>query len=161
MINAQDRFACWRLSGWRKRFPNRIAGVMLAIVLLSCRIAIAGSAADTATRAVPFPKRIGVRIGSSPSAMAGSLLAETLSYPDAPLNISGWFHIIWNGEPRYTLVDDDGEWIELLIDEQVLRNTGGPRFLDRKRVRVSGFPLETRPEVIQVITINPEDKRGE
>ena len=63
--------------------------------------------------------------------------------------------------PHYMLVDDGGEWVDLLIDEQVLRDAGGPLGLNRKRVRLTGRRSEKTPGAIQVIAINPEDERDE
>ena len=59
---------------------------------------------------------------------------------------SGWFHVIWVDPPRgerprapiYGLVDDQGSWTNLQLDEAVIRAAGGVRALDRRRVSVSG-----------------------
>jgi len=62
---------------------------------------------------------------------------------------SGWFHVLYVDPPRgqrppaplHGLVDAQGRWTSLVIDDAVLRAAGGPRALDGRRVSVSGNPL--------------------
>jgi hypothetical protein len=86
------------------------------------------------------------------------MFAFSLSSPSDLVTVSGWFHIIWNGTPRYGLVDDAGEWTDLLIDENVLSDLGGPLALNRRRVRITGRRPGGGPGMIQVITINPDER---
>ena len=74
------------------------------------------------------------------------------------VTLSGWFHVIWNGEPRFMLVDDRGVATRLVIDEAVMRTFGGPRGLDRKRVTVDGQRVDDVPEVVRVLSIAPDTK---
>ena len=69
------------------------------------------------------------------------------------VTLSGWFHVIWNGEPRFILVDDRGVATRLVIDEPVMRASGGPRGLDRKRVTIEGRRVVDASEVVHVLSI--------
>ena len=69
------------------------------------------------------------------------------------LTLSGWFHVIWNGEPRFILIDDRGVATRLVIDEPMMRAFGGPRGLDRKRVTIGGQRVDDVPEVVRVLAI--------
>lgn len=75
---------------------------------------------------------------------------------DAPR--SGWFHVVWNAQPHYVLVDERGRWAELLVRESVLAPLGGPLAINRKRVRVTGAAVELRGAVprLSVQTIRVE-----
>lgn len=167
------RFGASRLCG---RVLSRAAGATLSVLLISCRVAALEGTATPAAKVELSPQRIDAHhtpcpssrsdsrdscAGSQQFVKSGAVFAMFPADVTAPLTVSGWFHIIWNGVPHYMLVDDAGKWVHLLIDEQVLRDVGGPLGLNRKRVRVTGRRLEKTPEVIQVITINPEDKRDE
>jgi hypothetical protein len=71
------------------------------------------------------------------------------------VSLSGWLHIIWNGEPRFMLVDDQGVGVRLLIDDALLRTLGGPGALNQKRVTVTGERVDGQPETIRVLSIEP------
>ena len=70
-----------------------------------------------------------------------------------PVTLSGWFHVIRNGEARFFLVDDGGVATRLVIDEPVMRAFGGPRGLDRKRVTIEGQRGDDAPEAVRVLSI--------
>jgi len=61
---------------------------------------------------------------------------------------SGWsscrspdgFHIIWNGEPRFMLIDDRGAATRVLIDPVLARPFGGARALNISGSRLPGEP---------------------
>lgn len=88
----------------------------------------------------------------------GAVFAAVSASPSNVVTMSGWFHIIWNGVPHYGLVDDGGKWTELLIEERVLSDAGGPRTLNRRRVQITGHRVETGAEAVRVLTINPEER---
>jgi len=71
----------------------------------------------------------------------------------AIVSLSGRLHIIWNGEPRFMLIDDHGSAIRLVIDEAVVRSFGGPQGLNQKRVTITGERVSDTPEVVQVSSI--------
>lgn len=54
------------------------------------------------------------------------------------VTLTGMFHTVWNGEPRYFLTDEQGTTTELLLDEALARPYGGTIAIDRKRVRIQG-----------------------
>lgn len=62
----------------------------------------------------------------------------------------GWFHIIYNGEPHFLLVDDSGAGVRLLLDEHLLKPLGGPRALDRKRVTVTATAVAGALRVLSI-----------
>lgn len=149
-----------------------IRGVILAISLISCRFELVEGAIDLAVE-TPSPRgRFDSLNQSRPPLrsvlqhphksleqflISGAVFAKAMASPSDLVTMSGWFHIIWNGAPRYRLVDDEGEWADLLIDERVLRDVGRPRAMDRKRVRITGRRSGTGAKTIQVITINPDE----
>ena len=67
--------------------------------------------------------------------------------------LSGWFHVISNGEPRFMLIDDRGGWTEILLDEALARPVGGPRALNGKRVKILGERVQAASGIIRVLTI--------
>lgn len=163
------RYGSSRLCG---RVLNRTAGATLAVLLISCQVAALEGAATPAAKAEPSPQHIDAHhipypssqsdsrnscAGSQQYMESGAVFAMFPADVTAPLTLSGWFHIIRNGVPRYMLVDDAGKWVQLLIDDQVLRDVGGPLGLNRKRVRVTGHRSEKTPEAIRVIAINLEE----
>jgi hypothetical protein len=73
------------------------------------------------------------------------------------VSLSGHFHVIWENAPpdptrgavveggaRYVLIDDQGQWIELLLDETLIE--GGPLAFNRKRVRIEGAGVDAPSE---------------
>jgi hypothetical protein len=73
---------------------------------------------------------------------------------------SGRLHIIWNGEPRFMLVADDGSAIRLLIDEALTRPFGGPRALNQKRVTITGKRVGEAPDTVRVLSIDLATEGG-
>ena len=69
------------------------------------------------------------------------------------VTVSGTFHVIWNGEQKYMLIDDQGLWTRLLLDEPSIRRLGGPLAMNRKRVTVVGVPLASPAGAIRVVHI--------
>lgn len=170
-MTVQERCAHRGVSERHDRFLSRAAWVALTTVSVFCQIAPMAGAAPPVAAAVLFAQDMNAdnrslpssllsdsyrpRVGSRQSAISGVIIA--LNHAHDPVTISGWFHIIWNGTLRYRLVDDKGESIDLLIDERVLRDAGGPLSLDRKRVQVIGLRPEKAPWAFHVTTINPVD----
>ena len=79
---------------------------------------------------------------------AAALLAVNVSSLLAQQS-TGWFHVVYVDPPRgqrvppplYGLVDAQGRWTSLLIDDATLRAAGGPRALDRRMVSISGAQI--------------------
>lgn len=71
-----------------------------------------------------------------------------------PVAMAGWFHIIWNGGPRYVLVDERGTWTTLVIADELLRPLGGGRALARQRVRIVGERLASPADTVRVLGID-------
>jgi len=72
------------------------------------------------------------------------------------VSLSGWLHIIWNGEPRFILIDDQGVATRLVIDEALTRAFGGPRRLNQKRVTIKGERVGEPTEAVRVLSIELE-----
>ena len=73
------------------------------------------------------------------------------------VSVSGRLHVIWNGEPRFMLIDNDGVAIRLVIDEALTKPLGGIRALDGRRVRITGERLAgAPPETVLVVSIERE-----
>jgi hypothetical protein len=69
------------------------------------------------------------------------------------VSLVGWLHVIWNGEPRVMLVDDQGAAYRVVIDDGLTRSFGGLRALNQRRVAITGERASGPSEVIQVLTI--------
>jgi hypothetical protein len=64
--------------------------------------------------------------------------------------------VIWNGAPRYVLIDDQGQWHALLLDEMLVRPFGGPLALNRKRVRIVGERVHAPSGGVRILSITLE-----
>ena len=91
--------------------------------------------------------------------------AETRSTPSAPdpdpedeatVTLTGWLSIVWNDEPHFFLTQDDGQTVEVLLDEQLTQPLGGPLALDRSRVVVLAVVYPESPDVFQALSIEIE-----
>ena len=75
------------------------------------------------------------------------------------VSLTGWLHIIWNGEPRFMLIDDRGAATRVLIDPVLARPFGGARALDQKRITITGEPAPDRPETVRALSIELTTER--
>ena len=89
----------------------------------------------------------------APGAAEPTSIATTASHR---VSLSGWFHVIWNGEPRFMLADDRGLGTRLEIDDAVLRAAGGTGALNQHRVTVVGERVSESPAVVRVLSIDLE-----
>jgi hypothetical protein len=69
------------------------------------------------------------------------------------VTVTGWFTTVWNGEPHYTLTDNQGKIYELTINEEEVIKLGGPLELDRKQVTVKGEYLSKQANSILVTSL--------
>ena len=75
------------------------------------------------------------------------------------VTITGTIGIIWNDEPLYTIVDDQGQQTTLLIDEETAKTVGGPVAIDRNRFTIVGEVVSESPRTVRVRSIqfaNPD-----
>jgi hypothetical protein len=72
---------------------------------------------------------------------------------DQRVSRSGVLNAVWNGEPRFILLDDEGHAVRLMIDDALLKSLGGVQALVQKRVTVAGRRVSQTPEVIEVLSI--------
>ena len=84
---------------------------------------------------------------------ASTSLSELTASAEHRVYLSGWLHIIWNGEPRFILIDDQGAATRVVIDEALTRAFGGPRKLNQKRVTITGERMGEPTEAVQVLSI--------
>lgn len=93
-------------------------------------------------------------------AILGSACTGVSSSPaqemDRSVSLSGWCHTVWNAEPQYLLMDDQGRSVRLLMNVDLLRSVGGPLWLNRKRVTVVGERLPGSLQTIRVMSIQAE-----
>jgi len=71
----------------------------------------------------------------------------------ALLSLTGWLHVIWNGEPRFVLIDDRGAATRVVIDPLLARPFGGPRALNQKRVTITGERAPDQTETVRALSI--------
>ena len=74
------------------------------------------------------------------------------------VTLSGRVHIIYNGEPRFFLVDDRGVSTRLVIDDSVMRAFGGARGIDQKRVTIEGQREDDVSKPVRVLSIELDPK---
>lgn len=85
--------------------------------------------------------------------------AQLIVSAEQRVSLSGWLHVIWNGEPRFMLIDDQGVAIRLVIDEALTGAFGGARALNGKRVTITGDRLGGLPEALRVVSIELETEK--
>lgn len=86
--------------------------------------------------------------------VASTILASVVLLAASGVSLSaqertGWFHTVYLDPPRgqrppaplYGLVDAQGRFTRLVVDDALLRAAGGPRALNRRRVALTGAPL--------------------
>jgi len=74
----------------------------------------------------------------------------------SPVTITGWFTTVWNGEPHYSITDDQGQTTRVLLDVELAKPFGGPLELDRKRVTVTGEFVNDPQGALRILSINIE-----
>jgi len=97
--------------------------------------------------------RNGLVVGLTLGALLGGLARTADSQPlNKPVSsLSGWFHTVWGdrppdaGEPtashgvaRYGLVDHEGAWTDLTVDEETMSSLGGLLTFNRQPVVLGG-----------------------
>jgi hypothetical protein len=82
--------------------------------------------------------------------------ADSPTTSSETLTLQGWLSIVWNDEPHFFLTQDDGQTVEVLLDEQLTRPMGGPLALDRSRVVVVAVVKPEFPDVFQALSIEIE-----
>ena len=102
----------------------------------------------------------GERSNPSEPSTAGtaSLPSPTRTHPSPTavptVSLRGWLSIVWNDQPHFFITSDDGQTIEILLDEQLTTALGGPLALDRTRVVVLAVVTQESP--FQVLSIERE-----
>ena len=84
---------------------------------------------------------------------ASTSLSGLTASAEHQVSLSGWLHIIWNGEPRFILIDEQGVVTRVVIDEALTKNFGGPRGLNQKRVTITGERVGAPPRAVRVLSI--------
>ena len=85
---------------------------------------------------------------------AGTAVAEGFrSASGHQMSLSGWLHVIWNGEPRFMLVNERGEGTRLVVDEILLRSLGGTAAVNGRRVTIVGERASETPGTVRVFSI--------
>jgi hypothetical protein len=69
------------------------------------------------------------------------------------VTLFGWFHVIWNGEPKYMLIDDQGRWTRLVLDGPSGKPMTNPLALNRKRVKAVAVPLASPAGAMRIVHI--------
>ena len=85
--------------------------------------------------------------------------SELTTSAEHQVSLSGWLHIIWNGEPRFVLIDDQGMATHVVIDETLTKPFGGPRTLNQKRVTITGERIDKPTGAIRVLSIEVGKER--
>jgi hypothetical protein len=121
---------------------------MMAAV--TCRaISSASGAAAWMGLLVPL---LAVAVDGCVSPTTGS--AAAVRATEDRVTLSGRLHIIWNAEPHFLLVDDQGVTTRLAIDEALMKPFGGARRLNQTRVRIVGERFGD-PPAVRVLSIEP------
>ena len=94
----------------------------------------------------------GVPVTVTQSAAPTALPTET----PAIVSITGWFTTVWNGEPHFSISDDQGQTIHLVLDEALLQSAGGLMALNNQKVTLSGEFVSGAQDALKVLTIHLE-----
>jgi hypothetical protein len=78
---------------------------------------------------------------------------QSASSSEQQVTLFGWFHVIWNGEPKYMLIDDQGRWTRLVLDGTP---TANPLAFNRKRVKAVAVPLVSPAGAMRIVHIGLE-----
>ena len=90
------------------------------------------------------------RVASAATLVLASLVLIAAGASSLPAQErTGWFHTVYVDPPRaqrppapmYGLVDAQGRWTRLVVDDAQLRAAGGARALESRRVSLSGDPV--------------------
>jgi hypothetical protein len=81
---------------------------------------------------------------------------SSASSSEQQVTLSGWFHVIWNAEPRYMLIDDQGRWTRLVLDGPSGTPQANPLALNRKRVKAVAVPLASPAGAMRIVHIGLE-----
>lgn len=115
------------------------------------------AAIPTTSRARPATTQPGAEeTPAPPTTTPTAAPASPTPAPGQLRSLSGWFTIVWNDQPHYSITDDQGEIIQLQLDEELMRPLGGPLALDRRRVTIIGELLSVTPKILQVRSIELE-----
>ncbi|MCL6508802.1 MAG: hypothetical protein K6T59_17465, partial [Bryobacteraceae bacterium] len=138
-------------------------GLRLTAISLAGIVAFLGADSRSIPRAFAHPGTVAQRKDTHTQRLwtpVAAVMAASRPKVAAPLVAkSGWFHVVWNGGPRYLLVDDRGGWTRLLLDEEIAKPFGGPLGLRGKRVKVIGVYVPEPAGALRVhcIKVEPRD----
>ena len=121
---------------------------------------VVGTAATCACVGVPAtdPQLQPTAAELPPAALTSSPndVADSPNPSSGTLTLQGWLSIVWNDEPHFFLTQDDGQTVEVLLDERLTQSFGGPLALDRSRVVVLAMVNPEFPNVFQALSIEIE-----
>ena len=134
----------------RKQYHFSVPVVAGVLVFLS--LMFGNGNYDTGRLAHAEEGATSVHVPTSPIEPSFAMPSSTGPLPveGQPWSSSGWFNIVWGDgregatETIYTLTDDGGQTIRLLLDETLSRSAGGVMSFDRKRVNVAGVWATSR-----------------
>jgi hypothetical protein len=131
----------------RRGLPRAVALVLVIAALPAC---VAGPDTNPQQQSAPSDLQ--------PTAQTSELNAEADAPTPSPetLTLQGWLSIVWNDEPHFFLTQDDGQTVEVLLDEQLTQPLGGPLALDRTRVIVLAVAAPEAPDVFEALSIEIE-----
>ena len=128
-------------------------------------IGVSGSGSIAPTHHPSPSPPLSAQTGPSPLSDSVPKNVEKAKPDTTQASLSGWFHIIWADRPsgshpepatRYILIDDQGQWIRLLLEESLVKPLGGPLALNRKRVKIMGARVSESPGTVRVLSIKLE-----
>lgn len=104
----------------------------------------------------PFINKIPTSEIVTPS-LAPSELVTASAESSNIVALTGWFTTIWNDEPLYSITDDQGQIIQLLLEDEIAKPFGGPLELDRRRITIVGEVVSDSPRVVRVLSVELAD----
>ena len=117
--------------------------LMGTAVVCACASGPASDRQLQPTAALPLPTAL-----TSPNEKADAPTPSSETF-----TLQGWLSIVWNDEPHFFLTLDDGQTVEVLLNEQLTQPLGGPLALDRTRVVVMTVVNPEFPDVFQALSI--------
>jgi hypothetical protein len=145
-------FYGWTTSMRSLRTCSHNLVLLLLLLLVGCRQT---GLPEAKTQPAIVPSPLAMPSNTSLPPMAPTVAAITPTHP-LQVTITGWFTTIWNGEPHYTITDDQGNAAQVILDEDVARPLGGPLKLDRQRISIVGEIISDSPMIIRAVSIKME-----
>lgn len=100
----------------------------------------------------PLPEQTAAPANATPHLITTPVTPK-IPVKGARVSMTGWFVIVYNEQPHYSITEPQGLKAELVIDDKLAQELGGMRQFDRKLVTIEGEVVNNDPLTVQVTQI--------